>query len=342
MGINITTDSSKIGFNGSKTIYLNEETGQVTYYDTTGATINHHGIMGPTGPTGPRGATGQRGLMGATGAIGPTGPQGEKGDPFTYEDFTSNQLSLLKGPKGDTGATGPQGPKGDTGATGPIGLQGATGPQGPQGPRGIQGPPGERAVVYDSDILLLLSQSIGVETDKAVTPLAVLKAILKDKQSLNIDNISKVNAYINESGNWEESETFQSIKLNVDINTIWRISGEIQYAFLTNEDITEGEARFSIGDSYIESNGSTYIIIPENTQYLYIKLLSDNIEITEMINPQIVQESGNSNTDIMSQKAVKDFFNNQFQELNNEAEMNSLIDSGTYIPNVIYYIAEED
>ena len=47
-----------------------------------------------------------------------------------------------KGPKGDTGATGPQGPKGDAGATGPQGPKGdagATGPQGPQGPQGATG-----------------------------------------------------------------------------------------------------------------------------------------------------------------------------------------------------------
>ena len=37
---------------------------------------------------------------------GPQGPQGEKGDPFTYEDFTPEQLAALKGPKGDPGETG--------------------------------------------------------------------------------------------------------------------------------------------------------------------------------------------------------------------------------------------
>ena len=45
-------------------------------------------------------------------------------------------IGNVKGPKGDTGATGPQGvqgPKGDTGATGPQGATGATGAQGPGG-----------------------------------------------------------------------------------------------------------------------------------------------------------------------------------------------------------------
>ena len=40
-----------------------------------------------------------------------------KGDPFTYNDFTSEQLAALKGEKGD---------KGDTGATGPQGNPGTT------------------------------------------------------------------------------------------------------------------------------------------------------------------------------------------------------------------------
>ena len=99
---------------------------------------------------------------------GKEGPPGPKGDPFTYDDFTPEQLENLKGPKGDTGPvgpqglTGPQGPKGDTGPQGltgeqgpkgdkgdvgpqgPQGIQGLTGPEGPIGPQGIQGPQGEK------------------------------------------------------------------------------------------------------------------------------------------------------------------------------------------------------
>ena len=43
---------------------------------------------------------------------GPQGPQGEpgpKGDPFTYADFTAEQLANLKGPKGDKGEDGRDG-----------------------------------------------------------------------------------------------------------------------------------------------------------------------------------------------------------------------------------------
>lgn len=35
--------------------------------------------------------------------------KGDKGDPFTYNDFTPEQLALLKGEKGDKGDIGPIG-----------------------------------------------------------------------------------------------------------------------------------------------------------------------------------------------------------------------------------------
>lgn len=49
---------------------------------------------------------------------------------------------MLKGPKGDAGATGPQGIQGPQGATGPQGLQGQTGATGVQGPVGATGATG--------------------------------------------------------------------------------------------------------------------------------------------------------------------------------------------------------
>ena len=81
-------------------------------------------------------------LKGPKGDPGTPGTPGPKGDAFTYEDFTSEQLAELKGPKGDTGDTGPAGPAGpkgdtgDTGPAGPAGPKGDTGATGPQGPMG--------------------------------------------------------------------------------------------------------------------------------------------------------------------------------------------------------------
>lgn len=65
-------------------------------------------VIGPQGPKGDQGAA---------------GPQGPKGDPFTYEDFTPEQLEALRGPQGPKGD---QGPKGEQGLRGEQGLPGAT------------------------------------------------------------------------------------------------------------------------------------------------------------------------------------------------------------------------
>lgn len=82
-----------------------------------------------------------------TGQKGDPGPKGDKGDPFTYNDFTAEQLAALKGPKGDPGPKGLDGAKGEKGETGPKGdpgIQGVAGPQGPIGPKGDRGEKGEK------------------------------------------------------------------------------------------------------------------------------------------------------------------------------------------------------
>lgn len=99
--------------------------------------------------------------------------KGEKGDPFTYDDFTPEQLLALKGKdgingksayqlaidngfvgtevewiaslKGETGPVGPIGPQGNTGETG------ATGATGPQGERGEIGPKGDSYQITEAD-----------------------------------------------------------------------------------------------------------------------------------------------------------------------------------------------
>lgn len=45
-------------------------------------------------------------IPGAQGLPGEQGTRGLKGDPFTYADFTAEQLEALKGPKGDKGEDG--------------------------------------------------------------------------------------------------------------------------------------------------------------------------------------------------------------------------------------------
>ena len=100
------------------------------------------------------------------------GPTGDKGDPFTYNDFTAEQLAALVGPqgpageKGDTGDVGPQGPQGIQGEQGPAGADGAKGDKGDaftyadftaeqlealRGPQGEPGANGDDYVLTDSD-----------------------------------------------------------------------------------------------------------------------------------------------------------------------------------------------
>lgn len=65
------------------------------------------GLQGEVGPQGPQGEPGPKGDK------GDQGPKGDKGDPFTYNDFTPDQLEGLKGPKGDKGEPGESAKGGD-------------------------------------------------------------------------------------------------------------------------------------------------------------------------------------------------------------------------------------
>lgn len=67
---------------------------------------------------------------------GAKGEKGDKGDAFVYEDFTPEQLELLKGEKGE------KGDRGEQGLQGLPGVQGIQGVPGERGERGLQGEPG--------------------------------------------------------------------------------------------------------------------------------------------------------------------------------------------------------
>ena len=55
------------------------------------------------------------------------------GKDFKFEDFTPEQLELIRGYQGEIGPVGPQGPKGDKGDNGDKGEQGIQGPKGEDG-----------------------------------------------------------------------------------------------------------------------------------------------------------------------------------------------------------------
>ena len=82
------------------------------YYTESEIDTKLESIETTPGPRGPQGPEGPRGPQ------GPEGPQGPKGDPFTYSDFTIDQLQALRGPRG------PQGPKGQDGLTTSVTVNG--------------------------------------------------------------------------------------------------------------------------------------------------------------------------------------------------------------------------
>lgn len=71
---------------------------------STDISFSFKGIKGEKGEKGERGEQGikgEQGVKGDTGAQGEQGIQGVKGDPFTYDDFTSEEIEGLKKPATD-------------------------------------------------------------------------------------------------------------------------------------------------------------------------------------------------------------------------------------------------
>ena len=103
-------DTGASGSSGEATVVNPTITiGTVTNGDTASATITGDSPNYTLNLVLPKGAKGDKG---DTGAAGTDGAKGDKGDPFTYADFTPEQLAALKGAKGD------KGDRGETGADG--------------------------------------------------------------------------------------------------------------------------------------------------------------------------------------------------------------------------------
>ena len=89
--------------------------GQDGFSPTVEVTDTETGVLLTiTDSTGTKTATVNDGVAGPQGPQGKPGIQGEKGDPFTYADFTEEQLSALTGPQGPAGKDGVNGQDGHT------------------------------------------------------------------------------------------------------------------------------------------------------------------------------------------------------------------------------------
>ena len=91
---------------------------------------------------------GKDGVNGKDGEQGEPGPRGEKGDPFTFEDFTAEQLEQLKGEPGDKGEDGDSAYQvalnNDFIGSEKEWLDSLKGEKGEKGETGAQGDPGEK------------------------------------------------------------------------------------------------------------------------------------------------------------------------------------------------------
>lgn len=127
------------------------------------------GPQGPVGPTGPQGPPGLTGLQGSTGPAGPVGPIG---------------------PIGVTGPTGLTGPVGSLGPVGPVGPTGLTGPVGPQGiPGGII----DYAYLYNTDQLILQTNSPAQFSN----PLVLSSGITYSSGNITLVNPGLYSVYFN-------------------------------------------------------------------------------------------------------------------------------------------------
>lgn len=104
IGIELDTNKWKIGNGIDNWVSLpyvtqGEKGNAFTYADFTEEQLE--ALIGPQGIQGVQGEKGETGEQGEQGIQGEKGEKGEQGDAFTYADFTSQQLSNLKGEKGD-------------------------------------------------------------------------------------------------------------------------------------------------------------------------------------------------------------------------------------------------
>jgi Collagen triple helix repeat (20 copies) len=105
------------------------------------------------------GAPGPRGATGATGPEGPPGPQGAVGPAGPRGVPGPAGPAGGAGPQGAAGAPGPAGAVGPMGAAGLPGPRGAVGSPGPAGLAGSQGPQGPAGLTESADVPVVVDSA---------------------------------------------------------------------------------------------------------------------------------------------------------------------------------------
>ena len=121
-----------------------------------------------------------------SGQQGPPGEKGEKGDPFTYADFTPEQLESLRGPRGDPGSNGISCTHSWSGSTLTVTSASGTSSADLKGDKGEKGDPGPQPSIDDGSIY-------GVKlAHKTVTEDKIADGISYTKFGLSADQVRKI------------------------------------------------------------------------------------------------------------------------------------------------------
>ncbi|MBQ8235338.1 MAG: hypothetical protein IJZ37_01475, partial [Clostridia bacterium] len=178
-----------------------------------------------------------------------------------------------QGEKGDTGVQGPQGEKGDTGAQGPQGEKGDTGAQGPQGADGVS----ITNVTRPNDDFLRIEKSDGT---------AVSIALSNGEDGRDGNGIESIEQTVTstEDGGYNEI-------------TVTYTDAQYESTTLFVKNGSKGDP----GDSGVYVGGEADK--PADT-----KVLVDPNAQEEIVIPEVLQSTGDSEEDTMSQKAITRLF----------------------------------
>lgn len=115
-----------------------------------------------------------------------------RGEAFTYEDFTPEQLALLKGEKGDKGDKGDTGPQGIQGIQGIQGEKGDTGERGSQGIQGEKGDKGDIGPAGKDGITPITDQTYNPESENPQSGIAVAEALQSKANAIYISHAGRL------------------------------------------------------------------------------------------------------------------------------------------------------
>ena len=356
---------------------------------------------------------GVKGDKGEIGATGPVGPKGQQGNPFTYEDFTEEQLEALKGEHGtDIESITIVSESSESGGVNTYSVNLSNGQSHfIQTKNGLQGSPGDSAVYNPEDPEapdFVMANTTGQSTTKAMTQKAVTDELMRISEfPAKIINSSEITwiacriAYDNGGiHHWRLGMATQGkgYYLNVVRYRGCRVvvtpqeglSASITFTTdIAIENIEEPDGDYAIVDGtlkvpgdqvgYAASYNKTYVssaepidvIIPEDANYLYAVHTYDSVmkkpasiviydsgtlqdvadvlldkinDLREEEAAKVEQTTGQSTTQVMSQKAITDEvsrIDNSLNTIKNAAIGKSEVFDGTTRTHFIRFDFEQ-